>query len=183
MNDFVIDAIVGIDPGANGGIVCWRPNHRIMATKMPKDLNALRDYLLHLKETARPILFLEKLSVRPDDITVEGGGANIGKLYRIQRMIAGYEQLKAVIDMCGVPYVMVHPMKWQSTLNLRVKGEEKAARKARFKEAAAKLYPELKATLWSADATLIMHFGRHVLKADPYWVMSQLPQRMKNTLF
>lgn len=183
MNDFVIDAIVGIDPGANGGIVCWRPNHRIMATKMPKDLNALRDYLLHLKETARPILFLEKLSVRPDDITVEGGGANMGKLYRIQRMIAGYEQLKTVIDMCGVPYVMVHPMKWQSTLNLRVKGEDKPTRKARFKKAAAELYPDVKATLWSADATLIMHFGRHVLKSDFDWVMQNLPARVRETLF
>lgn len=28
-------AVVGIDPGSNGGIVTWRPNQNIKAIQMP----------------------------------------------------------------------------------------------------------------------------------------------------
>ena len=40
-----IDCIVGIDPGANGGIVKWRPNENITAIQMTKDINELKDNL------------------------------------------------------------------------------------------------------------------------------------------
>ena len=45
-----ISAVVGIDPGSNGGIVTWRPNHNITAIKMPEDINDIRHfgrYILH----------------------------------------------------------------------------------------------------------------------------------------
>lgn len=80
-----IDCIIGIDPGANGGIVKWRPNEKITAIQMPKDLTELRNYLEYLKTICSPIVFLEKLSVRPDDITPGADGVNMGKLYRIKK--------------------------------------------------------------------------------------------------
>lgn len=178
-----IDCVIGIDPGASGGIVCWMPGKKITAMKMPTDINDLRDYLQWAKSVANPIVFLEKLSVRPDDIAVDGNGANMGKLYRIQRMIANYEQLKTTITFCEVPFAMVHPMVWQNRLKLRVKGEEKAARKKRFRDIAGRLYPEIKPTLWNADATLIMHFGRHVLASDLKWVRQNVPDKMHDRLF
>ena len=75
-----IDCIIGIDPGANGGIVKWRPNKKITAIKMPRDLTELRNYLEYLKTICSPIVFLEKLSVRPDDIVPGTDGVNMGKL-------------------------------------------------------------------------------------------------------
>ena len=105
-----ISAVVGIDPGSNGGIVTWRPNQNIKAMKMP-------NYLEYLKSICSPIIFLEKLSVRPDDITPGADGVNMGKLYRIQKMMANFEQLKAIISVCDVPFVMAHPMKWQNELS------------------------------------------------------------------
>ena len=60
---------------------------------MPEDINDIRDYLNHLKTICSPIVFLEKLSVRPDDITPGADGVNMGKLYRIQKMLANFEQL------------------------------------------------------------------------------------------
>ena len=69
-----IDCIIGIDPGSNGGIVVWRPNHNATAIKMPKDINEIRDFLNYYKEICIPIIFLEKLSVRPDDVTVGDAG-------------------------------------------------------------------------------------------------------------
>lgn len=178
---------MGIDPGVNGGIVTWRPNHNITAIKMPEDINDIRDYFNHLKTICSPIVFLEKLSVRPDDITLGADGVNMGKLYRIQKMMANFEQLKATIAVCDVPFVMVHPMKWQNELKLRAKTtrkkEEKNERKRRYKEIAGKLYPEIIPALWNADATLIMHFGRFILQNNPRWVLENLPQQMHNRLF
>lgn len=182
-----ISAVVGIDPGASGGIVTWRPNHNITAIKMPEDINGIRDYLNYLKTICSPIVFLEKISVRPDDITPVADGFNMGKLYRIQKMLANFEQLKATIAVCDVPFVMVHPMKWQNELKLRAKTtrkkEEKNERKRRYKEIAGNLYPELKPTLWNADATLIMHFGRYILRNNPDWVRENLPAKMYERLF
>lgn len=181
-----IDCIIGIDPGANGGIVKWAPNEKLVAIKMPKDLKDIGDYLTYVKSISSPIVFIEKLGVRPDDIMADYTGVNMGKLYRIQKMIANYEHLKAIITVSGVPYVMVHPMKWQNTLHLRKKSripESKSDRKHRYQQTAKMLYPELKATLWNSDATLIMHFGRYVLKNDPEWVRQNLPKNLHDGLF
>lgn len=182
-----IDCIVGIDPGSMGGIVCWRPNHKTTAIKMPKDLNDIRDYLNHLKSICSPIVFLEKLSVRPDDVQPGEDGVNMGKLYRIQKMIANFEQLKAIITVCDVPFVMVHPMKWQNELKLRISSkrikESKEQRKRRYRDIAGKTYPDIKPTLWNADATLIMHFGRYILQNNRDWVKQNLPSKMYQRLF
>lgn len=181
----IIDCIIGIDPGASGGIVTWRPNEVAKAIKMPKDLNALAEYLKYIKSVSHPLVFLEKLSVRPDDVVAVGTCANMGKLYRIQKMLQNFEHLKAILTVSGVPFVMVHPMKWQNELKLRVKGstEDKAQRKRRYRDLAGQLYPEIKSALWSADATLIMHFGRRILQRDPEWVKQNLPSVAHNSLF
>ena len=55
-----INCIIGIDPGSNGGIVVWRPNHNATAIKMPKDINEIRDFLNYYKEICTPIVFLER---------------------------------------------------------------------------------------------------------------------------
>ena len=111
-----IDCIVGIDPGVNGGIVKWRPNENITAIQMPKDINELKDYLLYLKSICSPIVFLEKLSVRPDDVTLGADGVNMGKLYRIQKMLANFEQLKAIITVAEIPFVLIAPISWKQKI-------------------------------------------------------------------
>lgn len=180
-----IDCVIGIDPGANGGLAVFIPGNTVKAVKMPKDLMDLRDFFAYYKDTYKPIIFLEKLTVRPDDITPDASGkANMGKLYRIQRMMANFEHLKALIETAGIPYVMVHPLTWQTKLKLRVKGqkEEKAERKKRYQEKAGSLYP-VKVTLWNADSLLIMHFGRWALVNEPSWVKANLPEREHPKLF
>ena len=182
-----IDCVVGFDPGAsNGGIAVWRPNQKVKTIKMPKDITDLRNYLEYLKSICSPIVFLEKLSVRPDDVSPGADGVNMGKLYRIQKMLANFEQLKATIAVCNIPFVMVHPMKWQNELKLRTKTgkkETKEERKRRYRDIAGELYPEIKPTLWNADATLIMHFGRYILHNNPEWVRQNLPSNLHENLF
>lgn len=184
MKNPCIDCVIGIDPGAGGGIVTWRPEAGIKAIKMPKDISDVKEYLDYMNSICRPIVFLEKLSVRPDDITENQQGVNMGKLFRIQKMIANYEQLKTAIELSGVPFATVHPMTWQSRLKLRIKStEEKSERKRRYKETAEKLYPGIKQTLWSADATLIMHFGRYMLQNDIRWILENMPKKLQGRLF
>jgi len=185
-----INCVIGIDPGAAGGIAVFVPGkYRALVStiKMPKDVAELRDFLLYYRDNFKPIVFLEKLSVRPDDVIVQGDRAAMGKLYRIQRMMANYEHLKAIIEAVGIPYVMVHPLSWQTKLKLRERNssirESKEERKHRYQRTAATLYPEVKATLWNSDAMLLMHFGRWALVNDPKWVKANLPEREYQKLF
>lgn len=183
-----INCVIGIDPGANGGIAIYIPGQYrglYEAKKMPKDVADFRDLMKYFAENYSPIVFLEKLSVRPDDVTEQDGKANLGKLYRIQKMMANYEQLKAILEAVGIPYVMVHPASWQTKLKLRIKGEhlEKDERKHRYQKIAAEWYPGIKVTLWNADALLIMHFGRWALVNDVNWIKANLPEREHQKLF
>lgn len=180
-----ISAVIGIDPGRNGGIAIYIQGTNAKVAKMPKDIAELRDFFAYYRENYRPLVFLEKLSIRPDDITSDDKGTNMGKLYRIQKMMANFEHLKAMMEAEGVPYVMVHPMTWQTKLKLRERGEkeDKAVRKRRYCAVAAKFYPSAKVTLWNADALLIMHFGRWAVVNDTQWVRSNLPQAAQSKLF
>ena len=177
-----IDCVIGVDPGSAGGIAVFIPGNNVKTVKMPKNIADLRDFLGYYATNFHPIVFIEKLSVRPDDVAVEGN--KMGKLYRIQKMMANYEHLKAIIETAGIPYVMVHPLSWQTKLKLRVRGskEEKADRKRRYRDTAAKMYPG-NVTLWNADAILIMHFGRWALVNDAQWVKSNLPKREQDKIF
>lgn len=159
--------IIGIDPGKNGGIAI--ENDGVM--RMPKDVLEVGRML---KDYDRPLVFLEKLSIRPDDMS-------FGKAARVQTMLGDYERLKTGLEVYQIPYVMVHPMKWQKGACVRLQGvhEEKAARKKRYKEAAERLYPNIRVTLWNADALLILRFGMLAVQRDKSWVISNLPSQFK----
>lgn len=183
-----INCVIGIDPGANGGISVFIPDRKTKVIKMPKDITELRDFFAYYAENFKPIIFLEKLSIRPDDVVADGSRANMGKMYRIQRMMANYEHLKALIEVSGIPYILVHPGKWTAYLGLRLvrkngPKETKQERKNRYKEFAQRNYPGINVTLWNADALNILHFGRKVLVNDPNWVKSNIPKREYEKLF
>lgn len=170
--------LLGLTPEKPGGIAVWRPNHKTEVIKMPGDLMELRQWFNYMKSICRPLVFVEKVQLRPDDVN-----DNPGKAFRVQKLLSEFEKLKTIIAMCDVPFVLVHPQKWQNELKLRVKGEEKPERKKRYQRAAADCYPDVKATLWNADAIMIMHFGRYILHNNPRWVLENLPAPMHDRLF
>jgi len=187
-NKIKINCVIGIDPGANGGIAIFMPGQNPKVAKMPKDITELRDFFAYYVENYKPIMFLEKLSVRPDDVIVQGDRVAMGKMYRIQKLMANFEHLKALAETAGIPYVLVHPGKWTAYLGLRLvrkngPKETKQERKNRYKEFAQKNYPGINVTLWNADALNILHFGRKVLVNDPNWVKSNIPKREHEKLF
>lgn len=172
------DTIIGIDCGRNGGLATYRAGY-VNTIKMPKDIADLQQYFQHIKDISiNPIIFLEKVQLRADDVK-----DNPGKAFRIQNMLMDFQRLKDYIEIVGIPYVLIHPLSWQSTLKIRKQGEEKKDRKNRYKSVAEYYYPNVKATLWNADAILIMHAGRVKLEYDPTWVKQNLPKREADKLF
>ena len=169
--------IIGIDAGASGGIAVWRDGEPTKVYKMPKNLSDLRPLIQHYKGLYSTVVFLERIQLRPDDMF------SPGKVFRVQRMLQDFQKLKDMVEVEDVPLIQVHPMTWQSYLNLRIKGkEEKKDRKNRYKKTAEAYYPECKATLWSADALLIMHFGRKKLAYDVKWILENLPKKHNSNI-
>lgn len=138
------DYIVGIDPGRSGGIACYHDG-KVEVTKMPESVDGFRDYLKQLDGSM--IVFVERVGVRSDDVFLTNGRANLGKLYRVIKMIAEYEAMKAVMSAFDIPFAIVPPQQWQASLLLRRSArEDKAARERRYKQFATELYPFLKPT-------------------------------------
>lgn len=173
------NCIIGIDPGANGGVsVC--ADGRVTVIKMPRNVALLSDALAYYRQNFRTVAFVEKLAIRHDDL--QGG-----KVFRIRKMIANQEQLKAVLSLCGLDICEVHPLTWQSRLGLRKVGEEKSERKRRYKDVASGLYPQAKVTMWNCDALLIMRYGRTMLEStqrkDIRWLNDNLVINKNNSVY
>lgn len=173
-----LETIIGIDPGAGGGIAVYNKKAGITTVKMPKNPTDLSEYLTYVKETYdNPICFLEKVS------KYRGDADTGGKQFGIDKMLANYEQLKTVLTLCKIPFVQVAPISWQAGLKLRKKGEQKKDRKNRYKAAAAHYYPSIKATLWNSDAVCLVQFGRLKFESDINWIIEKLPPAAHKQLF
>lgn len=170
-----IDTIIGIDPGANGGVFVIN-NFANVAIKNPRTVTEWQR-LIKKYSVGTTIIFIEKLNVAPMDANEPG------KIFRIQKMINGFSELKTILELSGLPFVLVAPMKWQNALCLRQQGETKQQRKNRYKIMAQKLHPEIKATLWNADAILIAEFGRYAIDNLPKWLFSNVPESQKEKIF
>jgi hypothetical protein len=175
--DFVCDCILGIDPGASGGIAVWRPNNLTTTVKMPRDILPMKEYLEYVKSISEHRLaFVEKVQLQHND-NFQRGEDGYGKQFGIQKLLEQFKEVRDTLKIVGIPFVPVHPMTWQSTLNLRKRvPEEKIDRKNRYKEIAQNLYPECKSTLWNCDALLLVEFGRKKIEFDFDWIRQNLPE-------
>lgn len=176
-----VDCVIGIDCGSQGGFAVWRQGLTPVTAKMPKEIDAIRDFLAYYS-CFNTLVFLEKVQLRPDDVMLQDGKAMLGKMYRMQKLLANFEQIKAILETEKMPYCMVHPQKWISGLGLRTKGGQRAdktERKNRYKQFAKFHYPETKVTLWNADALCLMHWGRKMLSDSKgaNWIEANLPKR------
>lgn len=169
--------IAGIDVGKHGGIAILRENET-KVIKMPDDVTEFIGLFDYYKGLDDLLVFVEKLQMRPQDIY-----ENVGKAFRIQRMLADFEKLKATLQIGKIPFCLVNPMKWQSALGLRIKGEEKSDRKHRYVKVAQEHHPNVRATLWNADALLIADFGKKMYEEQNKWLKSNLPTQFNEKLF
>lgn len=159
--------IIGIDPGAGGGIAVKDKNTPTKVYKMPKGMSEMRTFFKEL-QTGNDVIFLEKVMMMRKDL-LEGG-----KAFGIAKMTKAYNEMKTILFMLDYLVYEVYPISWQSYLQLRVKGEkDKQARKNRYKSIAQKHYPEVKVVLWNSDALLILHYGRKQMQYELRWLQQQ----------
>ena len=158
---------VGIDPGASGGIAIL---HRglVTAQSMPKLSNAgatceelFVDIMQALKHKDKDtVVYLEQVGGY-----VGGGGQPGSAMFKFGQNFGMCLTVPAALDMQVVTFT---PQQWQKPYGLGTVASNggKTRWKNALKGAAQALYPEVKVTLSTADALLILNYGHtHNAKA------------------
>jgi hypothetical protein len=135
---------VGVDVGKSGAI-CVMREEGVEAHKMPHTFLEAQDLIASLK-LIKPVFLVEKTNSRPGD-----GAMSAFKFGRSCQMI------EDAILAAKYPMNLISPQKWQKDYNVP-RGMEYDARKKWLKNKAQELFPELRATLWNADALLIVDY-------------------------
>lgn len=134
--------IIGIDPGASGGIAVIDAG-AVRAVKMPATEADLRDWLL--SETAAPrFVWLEQVGSMP--------GQGVSSTFKFGQ---SYGFLRGLLVGLGIPHEFVRPAVWQRALGCLSGGDKNVT-----KAAAQRLWPHVKWTHATADAALIAEYGR-----------------------
>jgi crossover junction endodeoxyribonuclease RuvC len=142
--------IIGIDPGGSGGIA-WHDGERARVVKMPATLQDLWELMNNIRQDsfregswAKTTAYLEQVHSMP--------GQGVASSFKFGN---GFGHLEMALTAAGIPFVRVSPQKWQGALGCRTGGDKNVS-KARAQE----LFPDLKPTHATADALLIMEYGR-----------------------
>lgn len=147
--------IIAIDPGASGGIAI-----------SPSD--AATCYAQSMWETEGDVVeglrLLTQYHAGNVIVYIEEVGGFIGSPMPGSRMFTfgrGFGFLLGVLQALSCRIELVRPQKWQKALSLGTRGEaSKNEWKAKLKAHAQRLYPHIKVTLATADALLILDYGR-----------------------
>ncbi len=141
-----------IDPGANGAAVVRFPDGRIEITKYSEtDAVAVVDGLRELKSAGNEV-----------EVWLEDVGGFVGKAQPGSAMFrfgANYGFWRGLVQGAKLRLELVRPQKWQSGIKDLKRGTGKADHKRALRDAAARLYPDIKVTLANADALLILDYA------------------------
>lgn len=145
--------VIAIDPGLSGGVAYKRNLQPAQAVPMPATEGDLVDLLRSLTAHA------------PESIAyVEEVGGYIGKAQPASSAFKfgrNFGFILGVLQTLGVRVELVRPQRWQKSLACGSASgcASKTEWKNKLKSAAQRLYPQLKPTLATADALLILDFG------------------------
>jgi len=146
---------IAIDPGKSGGVVV-KLHGDVVAHKMPETVRDLFDLV---DETVRehyrddigdPVCVIE-------DVPPFAGKAQSGSsAFKLGKNVGHCE---AVATAKGCKIVKVRPQKWQKDLGLGTRGNMTSTQwKNKLKGRAQELFPNLKLTLATADAALLLEW-------------------------
>lgn len=144
--------IIGIDPGAQGGIAWKEGDEPVQAVKMPSGMTEQLDFLFSLvapQVTPQVTVFLEKVGLHR-----QGNSASSSAKFARH---CGH--LEAGLYMLSVPVKQVAPIVWQKKV-FGALPRDKMERKRAIKEEMARQHPHLKVTLATSDALGILTWGK-----------------------
>ncbi len=148
----MIDIIMGIDPGKLGGIAVRDVfAEKVWAIKMPETERDVWDFIRPIKADSDEIFaYIEHVHSMP--------GQGVSSMFKFGM---NYGMLRAFLIAAGIPFEKVSPGVWQRGMRC-LSGGDKNVTKARAQE----LFPELKIIHATADALLIMEYGRRKQKGE-----------------
>lgn len=144
--------IIAVDPGVNGGIVCW-DGEQITTQKMPPTDSDVCSFLAEISLKAKEVeMFLEE---PPLYAGRNIPGSAIGKLMWNTGVLYGASYA------LGFRIHRIRPAIWMKAHTVGTKGELTSTQwKNKLKAKAQELFPTVDVTLWNADALLILDAAR-----------------------
>lgn len=144
--------ILGIDPGAAGGIAVIVDGALIECVAMPEtehDINEIFE-----RNADAKVAFLEQVHSMPKQ--------GVASTFTFGR---SYGFLRGLLVANKIVFLDVTPNEWQKFLRIKaIKDESKTAHKNRLKGYAQQLFPKQKFTLKTADAALLAWYGWQMSK-------------------
>ena len=144
------EIVLGVDPGANGGIAWIDYNGKACVEKMPDSLQDLWDLICDITSYPKSSIdgrnykaYIEQVSSSPQMGVVSS--FSFGR---------GYGNLEMALTAAGIPFERVRPQVWQKALGCMTKGDKNVS-----KRKAQELFPDRKITHATADALLIAYYG------------------------
>jgi hypothetical protein len=146
---------IAIDPGLSGGIAYQLDDQPAQAVPMPSTEGDLVDLLRTLTaDSEQAVAFVEEVG---GYIGKAQPGSSAFKFGRNFGFILG------ALQTLNVRLELVRPQRWQKSLGLGTASgcASKTEWKNKLKGAAQRLYPQLKPTLATSDALLILDYAQH----------------------
>lgn len=145
--------LIAVDPGLSGGIA-WTFGGKCAVDKMPcteQDIFELIRRIANDKIGHDVTCYMEDVP-----ISMGSKGASSAKL----NANAGF--IRGVVTALGIRMVMTRPAKWQKhfSLGTRASCASDTEWKNKLKQCAQRLYPDIKVILDTADALLLLEYGR-----------------------
>lgn len=159
--------ILGVDPGASGGIAMLHEGFEPLAWKMPETEKDLIDLFRSIVSGHTVIAYMEAVHAFPGS----GPVCPACKRPRAQGTTStfafgkNYGFLRGVLVTLGIPLIDVSPMKWKKALGLNFTAQDtKTDKKNGSKQLAQQWWPGIKITHAISEALLIAAYGRQVSK-------------------
>lgn len=146
--------IIGIDPGKSGGIAFDVDNLISVYSfknKSETEIAACVELLTRgAREKGEVNAYLEKVHSAP--------GQGVASMFTFGE---AYGFIRGVLSAYNIPIIDVTPQTWQRTLRIPSRnGKTYAEHKKLLRSIADKLYPNIKTNAETADALLILHYGK-----------------------
>jgi hypothetical protein len=152
--------IIAVDPGASGGVAIFNTiKKHLEIHAMPEDAD-LRDLLETLAATygaAHIVCYLEQVGG-----FINVGGVNVGVGPAMFNFGDGFGYVRGIVDTLRIRRVMVRPQVWQKGIPGLVPKMKSNLRKRALKEYAARLFPDQKVTLKTADALALLEYAKRI---------------------
>lgn len=148
--------VMGIDPGAKGGIAWWMEGRQVEAVPIP---DSMKDTFTVIRQASvgnvGKLAYIEKLT------GFTGNGAGQTPSHTSFKLGKSNGILLGMLVSLGFVIHEVAPQTWQKTCNAgsRNKNKPKSHWKNHLKNIAGNLFPMAKVTLSTSDALLLLYHG------------------------